>query len=318
MAKQKIIFFVVEKGYLEEEVIMLVNSLRSLAKLDASYRLIAINPGKAKISEKTFKKLNDLSVTYHHEHLNREYSFYPLANKVFSASFIETTYAGQYNSLIFLDSDIIALKALPELTRDFKIGAKPVDIQSVGINPGEPPNMFWKLVYDACGLSMDHVWTMKTSVDLIPINTFFNSGVIIKKADDFFRSWEDNFIRCIQDKRSFELSYEQYYFLEQAIFSSSVNAYYSKTDVLLLSNNENYPLPRHETIAHPVKSLSEISILHYHDFIREERYLPLIEDIQPWIEKFEHKKPKSAHWIKRMGAIYQFQIHKLRYKYDIL
>lgn len=316
-----LIYFVIER-LIEDEALLLAKSIRTFSDKDNQYRIIAFNPGKSVLSPEIVNELERNGIELQHLRLNQYFDFYPLSNKVFVSSYVEEKYGSEYEILMFLDSDIVVLKPLDELFGNtFKIALKPESDNIVGLKHKESPNLFWQMLYDSANIKPDQSWNVVTTNDNIEIKAFYNSGVVVvKKGGDIFQTWKECFLKSITDKRSFKIDYIKYYFIEQASLSMAIVKTMSKSDVLDLSNDYNYPLNPSDSMS-KASDFSNISVLHHHQYLYTHdwtnQFSKSIEEHQ-WLLNNKPKSHRQTKTANMLASILKFQIFKMRYKYHLL
>ncbi len=316
-----LIYFIIEK-HIEENTLLLAKSIRRFSDSDKKYSLIAFNPRKSRLSKSVICDLERLNVQLNHINLNRHFDFYPLSNKVFVSSYVEEHYSSEFDILMFLDSDTLVLKPLDSLfNRSFKVAIKPESDNIVGLRVQQDPDLFWQILYENANLESSCAWSVTTSIDNVEIKAYYNSGVIVTKGSaGIFQTWKDFFLSTITDRRSFQIDYVKYYFIEQASLSMAIVKNINNTDVISLNNNFNFPLHLYDKISKPY-DFSSIYILHYHELLLSADWIDHF-NIEPhtlqWILDNKPNNKRSVHLISRIRNILKFQVYKMRYKYHLL
>ena len=105
------IVFCVERGLLEAQAMLLVESIKRLPNADA-YQLIAFSPrvdSQPSGGTKAFFKRNQ--VKHISKNLNHQYIDYPIANKVLACAYVES-HVETKKSILFVDTDTIFINDL--------------------------------------------------------------------------------------------------------------------------------------------------------------------------------------------------------------
>ncbi|MDA0195423.1 MAG: hypothetical protein O2887_05380 [Bacteroidetes bacterium] len=321
------VVFVVEPGDLEQKAILLADSLRFFGGLDPAIPIFAINPGrKGSICAATKKKLNKSNVELVQEKLNLSYKFYPLANKIFASAYCEQKFDHEFDTLVFLDTDLLVLNCVSDLFNinpNHQVKVKPEERINTGQKPNEPLNVFWKMIYEHCGIhDLEKVWSVKSAVGSTQMRALYNPSLIVKKSGNgFYQQWLRNFEKVMTNIRLFEINYLQFYFIELSVFSATAVKMFKKEELDELSHVHNYPIHLHNTIENPAKRLDELTILHYHNHLRNRRELELFEipdKYYDWLRDYLPQQICNKPLFQRLNEIIAFQKHKLKYKYNLI
>ena len=312
--RKNLFFFIVEPGFLEDQAKLLVSSFNRFT--ESSDELLAINPRGTGISSELATFLKQQGVNLINIKLNRDWIFYPLANKVVCSAYVEDHYNHLYENLIFLDTDILVVRDFHSLfDGDFHLAAKSDDdLNDIRWPVNSKPNKFWSLIANGCQINDNDLWSMTNSVNPQPFNVFFNSGVIVKKdTSPFFSYWLENFKRILSDRRLFHIDYLNFFFLEQASFSLTVAKQYSKERIKELGYEFNYPVHLHAEL-----NLEQPILLHYHDEFYKDRWqqsYPSMFGINDSLQQFLPLEKRSRPIQDKIVRILAFQWHKLKFKY---
>ena len=310
MAKTAIIF-VSESGPLETMAILLAKSIKYSHQVSEVDQYCFSPRRFAKISKESFRILTELGVNVIDDNLNSQFVFQPMANKILATAYMEKHFHSHFDQLIFLDTDTLVLQDITN-SSSLPMAAKPDDLH----NMAPKDNLFWKLILERCGVKFEQLtWNVTSTVSNKQMIPYFNSGVIIKNGDnEFFQHWGDNYQRTVCDRRVFDLSNRELYFLEQAVFSATILSMFNSEQIQLLDNHMNYPLHK---IKPKRSELDGIRVIHYHDQLSKSDWnsiLQISEEQFPWIYEslpFKHGKKKP---LLRLTEILNYQIHKLKYK----
>lgn len=316
------IVFVVEHGDLEQKAILLVQSIRQFGRLPSEVSLFAVKPRRSKrITNRTKEIFLANNVEYIGQHLNKDYTFYPLANKIVTAAYLEKTYGQALETIAFLDSDLLITGSLSELLSNTKpLTVKTEEKLNVGLRPNEQPTLFWEMIYENCGITdWKKVWTITSLSEGKDMQALFNPSVVVKRSQvPFYQQWLENFEKVMCDKRLFKISFFEFYFIELAVFSATAVQMFEPENFNLIDHRYNYPLHLHDSIKNKQTNLSEIAILHYHDMFENSDWTNGFEinsEMNEWLKSHVHQKRYKKTMVSRMSEILAFQVHKLKHKY---
>lgn len=300
------VVFITEKGRLERESKLLVDSIRQFGGKFKDVPIYSYQPRLGNdISKTTREFLIRNSVEIISEPLNVKYKDYGLANKIMVCAHAEANLNTDY--MVFFDTDTILLKeptAFYELG-DADIGMVPVFRKlSMAVLEDEENYHYWKEIYDLLNISTRSYVT--TVVDNLKILAYFNSGLLIANREkNLFQQAKENFDRIKQAK----LSIANQYFVEQCNLSAT--AIQLNLKIKELGKGYNYPLRHHLKVINPsykVDTLEEVSTAHYTGLFRkpnnEDRRKLVFEDGEKgaWIEEMSKKHGvfSDTPWYKKI------------------
>jgi hypothetical protein len=238
-----------QKGDLEIKSILLVNSLlHTISNDDEIVVAIPSNLGSGYIPEGNtinFFIENKVNIFYFkNEYIITQKEIVKgdfLTNKLFCLS-VQT----EKENIIFLDSDIIALKPLSLPNGDIEFWAKQVNRSN---------EKRWNELYKLLKLD-EPVFDIKCSVDDKYLPLYFNSGVFMikKRLIEQFSSEAIHIYKTIKESKIME---DNSFFIEQVSVSLAVIKL--KLKYLLVDNKFNYPA---RTFC--IKNKDSIYFAHYH------------------------------------------------------
>ena len=122
--------------------------------------------------------------------LNEEFAWYPIANKVFAAAWVERNAAEDV--LVFVDSDSFFTqepRAL-ELTDGSVAAVRPVNAKNIGTTgPDDPADAFWAAVHARFGTQPSP--TVRTTVSAEEIHGYWNAGLVATRREaGLMRRWQ--------------------------------------------------------------------------------------------------------------------------------
>lgn len=280
-----------ESGLLEQKSLLLCSSIRKFGGHFRGAPIVSYSPRlRHHPSAQTLKKLEDLEVVTILGGLNKKYSDYPLANKIFAGAEAEKRL--QSERLVFLDSDTIIVNEPVKLLLepDHQVGAVPVwntDIGSTG--PEDPNDEYWMKLYALLGVEKE-VYIRPLSKPSRPIRGYWNSGVIsARRSCGVFNNWLDNFDKCWSRRIFPPISY----FTEEATFAGTILAMFPNL-IQELPRSYNYPLMRFRSNK-GLTSLNQATIFHYSRLLKRD-IIQVREFFRMW---FSNCKLTEKHlWLK--------------------
>lgn len=290
------ILFCVEKGVLENQAILLCQSISNFTK--HKINLFAYSPRRSFLpSQEANKSLKKLGVTIIDTPLNTEFLDYPIANKVLACEHFERNFP-DYKSILFVDTDTVFLNPISSilLSAKEKLYLRPVDNKGPGSEGEEDENdAFWVKVYEFFGLNKPEPCLL-TTVRPHKIRPYFNAGFIWAHGlDGFFQQWKKDFIKLIdsglrpfgwqsRDKNDFRC-------LDQVALAVTAQRY--KKHLETLPPTYNYPIPFRpmmlERPNHP--HFKDLVHVHYHKWFQHPGFLDHVTTA-------EDKKSEQYLWLK--------------------
>lgn len=302
-----------EKGYLECQAKLLVSTLRNLGGAFKDTPIYCYAPRKGYgVSNSSRDFFEKHQVVYVDLVLNKDFSHYPISNKIFACAHRERNSSS--NSLVFLDSDIFFLNEPSEflLPDGVDVVLRPVDGKGLGVTKEEfAKSEYWKGLYDLLE-TKEREFINYTGGDE-RILEYYNSGQIISKRNTcLFENWEFNFQEFMKtslpDRRNL-------FFTDQTVLAASIVQLDLK--VKLLEWKSNYPLQlgldgniRNEK--YKVPYFDCITTVHYHKIFKNKKYVPLVVNT---LDKSENGKIVNKlikeHGLIQQESIYHWVISKL-------
>lgn len=287
------IIIVIESGDIEQKTKLLIDSIRTFGGDIKDSKIWAVKPRKGKeLANETLGFLKARSVEFIDVDLNKHWHVYGHANKIYACGYIEDNFGDQYEALLFLDSDTIVINSVDAhlLGNRYKVAVKPIDGQTLGQTQGMRLTVFWTLIYESCGVSIENVWTVKTTVKELEILAYFNSGVVFSCSNTkLFSQWRSNFEQFNKNIEAYHLNSLEYFFLEQALLAGTILGKFHRDEVLVLDNFYNYSLNFKADLAErDADNYDRIKIVHYHSLLKD-NWLGDLSILSP--SKIEELKP---------------------------
>ncbi len=291
--------FVVEAGKLEHMALALAESIRTFAGSVRDCPVYAVHPAHKPLpGTDTITALTKLNVIFISHDLNQSFrGDHPgdrIANKTFASAFLEEHLEGASATLLFLDTDTLVLNDLHELILDEKTdcAVKPVDVKNIGVLWGSEPDYFWREIYSMASTSKGlRTFKVETTVDDLPIFSYFNSGVIaVDPKKNILRYWAARTEEMARRSDFFlGLTPAQLFHRNQALFAACLTTRIDEERIGILPARFNYPFHLHSQIrpSNRIEQLDRINILHYHDRFEKDAWrddISISVDLTEWIK----------------------------------
>lgn len=291
------IIFCVEKGLLEKQAILFINTILKFA-FNINIKLIAFSPREDFFptidTEIFFKNQNVLHIK---NNLNIKYLDYPIANKVLACEYVEKNFS-DYNSIIFVDTDTVFINSFFEeyLHAKGKLLLRPVDNKGPGtLGNNDGNDIFWQKVYQMFELDLPDA-NLTTTVRPNIIRPYYNAGFIWANGlSGFFRQWKKDFVKLVDsDLRPFGYQSRDntdFRCLDQVALAVTAQRY--KQNIEILPQSYNYPIPFRPILKdrpnHP--KFDELVHVHYHKWFQHPGFLDHVTND-------EEKKSEQYLWLK--------------------
>ena len=252
----------VEHGRLEEESVLLAESVRQWAGEAAQAPIYAVAPRPNKRPEQgTVERLQALGATYVDEPLEGLYEEWPTFNKVFVSAWAEREL--DHATLVFVDTDSVVLAEPTELLEgDWVAAVRPVDRRIAGSRGKGKNEPYWQRMYEALGVTEEPF--VETAVGGTRIRAYWNSGLVaVKREAGLFTAWKEGLERLF----AAEVVYHRMpQFMDQLSLAAVTANVHDR--VRILSHVYNYPLRQRGGLPDASRDLdlSEIVHLHYRLF----------------------------------------------------
>lgn len=248
----------IEKGRLESEAVLLIESLRAWggARSDTPVYAFAPRPDHHPGPE-TIERIEALGVNYVDEPLVDRFAEYPTFNKVPVSAWAEREL--DYDVLVFADTDTIFTEDPSELVGgEWLAAARPVDRRiagSKGKGKGEP---FWQRMYETLGVKSEPF--VRTTVGEMQIRAYWNTGLIaVRRSAGLFAAWEQALIRLFDAGVVFN-RWPQ--FMDQLSWAGVTADIHDQ--VRILPETYNYPLRHRQALGPEASALDLDQIVHLH------------------------------------------------------
>jgi len=223
------------------------------------------------------------------------------AGKTFAAGVAETDAESRTRFLVWMDIDTIVLLEPGDFLLPDKVAFayRPVMHNRSGTLYGQPPNEFWRRIYDKLNIDDSLLFPMITPADRQKINTYFNAGLLVVRPErGILRGWGESFKILYEDSmlaRMCDENIENKIFLHQTALVGPVLHRIGRDEMVELSARYNYPIFFHQQYeaATEFESIGDVVTLRYDVYFR---------DPDPeWATKLKGDPDKIA-WLKaRLG-----------------
>ncbi len=263
----------VEHGRLENEAIVLCESIRRFGGATAQAPIYAFTPRPHKLPEPgTLERLRELDVTQVDEPLEGLRDELPTFNKVYACAWAEREL--EHGTLVFLDTDSVILNEPTELLEgDWVAAARPVDRRIAGSRGKGKNEPFWQRMYEALDVKTEPF--VETAVGNMRIRAYWNSGLIaVKREAGLFARWQWA-LDTLMEKDIIYFRMEK--FMDQISWAGASADYADRTRTL--SATYNYPLRQRGGLPDESRDLDldEIVQLHYRLFLHLPDPLAMVE-----------------------------------------
>jgi hypothetical protein len=175
----------IEAGYLEQEVLLLAESLRRFGGRRAGLPLVAVRPRKGpRIARATRRRLSELDVTLvEDDTLSVDYSWWAMANKPAALCYVEEN--ARTPNVTWIDGDMMVLAepgsfAPPE---GYGFIARAGEAYDVASNGHDEKADFWRRLCACFGLDFDAFPDLTSYPDEKPIKAYWQGGLLTYPRD---------------------------------------------------------------------------------------------------------------------------------------
>jgi len=232
---------------------MLFDSLRTFGSELADSPCVILVPEKGEpLPDKTKEKLNVLDVRLVPFDLDQEAVRFPLASLAYAAARAERQVRDEAEILVWMNEDTLIVKPPVDflLEEGINFAYRPVHHTKIGSVYGKPPDDFWSLIYQHCGVEEDKAFPMETCTRDNTIRAYFNAGLlVIRPEQHLLEKWLDCFKKLYQhpDFQPFFKNDVLYMiFMHQMVLAGVVLSTFEQQELLELPESVNYPLHLHQ------------------------------------------------------------------------
>jgi hypothetical protein len=185
MAHETTLCTAIEAGYLEQEVLLLAESLRRFGGRRADMPLVAVRPRKGpRIARATRRKLSELDVTLvEDETLSVAYSWWAMANKPAALAHVEEK--ARTPNVSWIDGDMMVLRQPASFAppRGYDFIARAGEAYDVASNGHDEKAEFWRRLCDRFGLDFDAFPDLTSFPDEKPIKAYWQGGLLTYRRE---------------------------------------------------------------------------------------------------------------------------------------
>ena len=248
----------VERGRLESEALLLIESLRAwgAARADAPVYAFAPRPDH-RPEQATVERISALGATYVDEPLVERFEETPTFNKVAVSAWAEREL--EHEILVFTDTDTVFLGEPAELgDGEWVAAVRPVDRRIAGSRGRGRNEPFWRRMYAELGVTAEPF--TETTVGRMRIRAYWNSGLIAaRRSAGLFGAWEDALGRLF-DAEIVQRRWPQ--FMDQLSWAGVTAGVHDR--VRVLSDAYNYPLRHRQALEPAARDLELAELVHLH------------------------------------------------------
>jgi len=168
--------------------------------------------------------------------------------KVFAAAEAEAAVTDRNTVLVWIDNDAVVL-AEPEefdLPSDISLAYCPVMHNRSGSLFGQPPDPFWRRIYEKLELTDEILFPMVTPADKEEIRAYFHAGMLsLRPQKGILRRWAEAFKILYDDPKLVQMckdDIDKRIFLHQTALTGAVLHQLARDEMTELSGNYNYPI----------------------------------------------------------------------------
>jgi hypothetical protein len=248
----------VERGRLESEAVLLVESLRAWGGAWSESPVYAFAPRPGFTPEAaTIERLEAAGATVIDEPLVERFAELPTFNKVAVSAWAEREL--EHEILVFTDTDTVFLSEPAELGGgDWLAAMRPVDRRIAGSRGKGKNEPFWRRMY--AELDVDARPFVETAVGQMRIRAYWNSGLIgVRRSAGLFNAWEEALARLF-DAEIVQKRWPQ--FMDQLSWAGVTADRHDR--IRILSPAYNYPLRHRQALPAEARELDLSKIVHLH------------------------------------------------------
>lgn len=229
--------------------LVLSESIRTFAgKFRHSPIWIFVPNDLSEMNGETLRHLSSLNVKIKNSQAPVEALSFFYARKVFAAAKAEGEAEGETEILVWMDEDTVVLLEPQDFALDHGVsfGYRPVMHKLIGSLYSEPPDAFWKYLYQKMSVQESSIFPMVTPADLKTIRPYFNAGLLVVRPQrGILRRWVENFSMLYRDPMIVKMCEQDQYkkiFLHQtALVGAALNSV-RREEMVEFSDKINFPI----------------------------------------------------------------------------
>ena len=262
----------VEAGPLEEQGILLFESVREWCGRHADAQLVCVEPrGPSGLAPETIDAFSRLGVERQTENLNVEFAENPMVNRLFAGAWAEEALRAE--SIALVDTDTVFFNPPDELTGlGDAVAVRPVGQKKRGsYGPDDFKDRYWQKMYELTGSPegpwVETVWTGER------IRGYWSAGVVAAAPErGVFRKWLENYRTLIEADHIPKAG-------ERNMDQLALAATLPHGEVRTLDGRYNYLVRRRPKLPADLQALDldEIVHLHYRHWFHQPGFLDQLE-----------------------------------------
>lgn len=254
---------VIEAGYLEQEVMLLAESLRRFGGLRSNLPIVAIRPRKGPhVATATRKRLAELNVELvEDETLSVAYAWWAMANKPAALSYVEEH--SRTPNVTWIDGDMMVLAEPGSFSppTGYNFIARAGEAYDVASNGSDGKEEFWQRLCTLFGLDFDAFPCIRSYPDEKPIKAYWQGGLLTYKREvRFSRKFREVYEAILDGKIASKLAGT--YHTDQVSIALAVQAQGLRAAQYDPRMNFNVsPLDKARSVKLPI---ADVQIMQYH------------------------------------------------------
>lgn len=281
------------------EVLLWVHSLRAHGgQLSASQVLLMLPEAVDLPNEAIKAALESANVLLERFNVPSEILRFPYAAKIYAGAAAESLCADETAVLVWMDPDTIILHEPTELMLlpRFDLACCPVHLKNISAGINHPPERFWQLIYDTCGIQAETLIPMTTTVDNELIRPQMTAGLLsFRPGLRLMRRWKQRFLEIYQTesmRQDYQRNVLYKIYIHQAVLTGVLLAGVDTSRRLMLPSRFNYPVFLHPRVV-PQKRLARLNdavTLRYDEFAFFNQpgwldIMPVEDPILSWLDE---------------------------------
>ncbi|MGV3489850.1 MAG: hypothetical protein ACO1OG_00875 [Devosia sp.] len=177
----------IEAGSLEQQVVLLAESLRKFGGSRSGMPLVAVKPRSGpRISTTTRRALEKLDVNFVDRNISVEYAWWAMANKPAALSYVEQH--AHTPNVTWIDGDMMVLKEPSSFAPPpgFDFIARVGEAHDVASNAHDGKEVFWEKLCEKLGLQFAQFPDIVSFPDEKPIKAYWQGGLLTYRREAFF------------------------------------------------------------------------------------------------------------------------------------
>jgi hypothetical protein len=279
----------------ETNTLLLIESIRSFGGAMAQFPIWCLVPEYGKELSQPFKdRMSALNVELIPLEVDIEDLKFFFAADLCAAALAESMAVGKAHLLVWMSPNTIVLHQPSDflLPVEKNLGYRPVHHINIGSLYDRPPDEFWTLVYQRCGVSEEQIFPMRTHIDSNTIRPYFNAGMlVIRPEKGLFNKWHETFLHSYQESEFEELyKKDRRYaiFIHQAILSGVILSSFSQNEIYELPRTYNYPIHLYaeDVTEHRPQRIEDMVTIRHEGFYTDKDWMekiPVGESLKQWL-----------------------------------